>query len=89
MLTDVVSLLRCPVCGADLTLGGRSLRCPARHAFDVARQGYAGLLTGNVRTGTADTAAMVAARAEFLDGGHYAPLAGLVAERAAEHAPAG
>ena len=53
----------------------RALRCDSGHAFDVARQGYAGLLTGEARTGTADTAAMVAARAEFLDGGHFAPLA--------------
>jgi 23S rRNA (guanine745-N1)-methyltransferase len=89
MLADVVPFLRCPVCHAGLALDGRALRCVAGHSFDMARQGYAGLLTGNVRTGTADTAAMVAARAEFLDGGHYAPLAGLVAERAAERAPAG
>jgi 23S rRNA (guanine745-N1)-methyltransferase len=89
MLADALPYLRCPVCDAGLTGDGRALRCAAGHAFDVARQGYAGLLTGVARTGTADTAAMVEARTRFLGGGHFAPLAGLVAERAAELAPAG
>ena len=89
MIADVLSCLRCPVCGAGLTVGERALRCASGHAFDIARQGYAGLLTGDARTGTADTAAMVAARAEFLDGGHFAPLTELIAARAAERAPAG
>jgi 23S rRNA (guanine745-N1)-methyltransferase len=79
MLADVLRYLRCPVCAGDLSAGERVLRCTSGHAFDIARQGYAGLLTGNVSTGTADTAAMVAARADFLDGGHFAPLAELVA----------
>ena len=87
MLADVLPYLSCPVCGADLTGDERTLRCAAGHAFDVARQGYAGLLTGDAHTGTADTAPMVAARVEFLDGGHFAPLADLVAERAAAAAP--
>jgi 23S rRNA (guanine745-N1)-methyltransferase len=89
MLADVVDCLRCPVCGGDLTCEERSLCCAAGHAFDIARQGYAGLLTGNARAGTADTAAMVAARADFLGGGHFAPLAALIADRAAERAPGG
>jgi 23S rRNA (guanine745-N1)-methyltransferase len=87
MLTDVLPYLRCPVCGGDLTGDERALRCTAGHTFDIARQGYAGLLTGDARTGTADTAQMVAARVEFLDGGHFAPLADLIAERAAAAAP--
>ena len=88
MLADVVRYLRCPVCAADLSAEEQVLRCTSGHAFDVARQGYAGLLTGNANTGTADTAAMVAARADFLDGGHFAPLAELVAGQAAGRAPA-
>jgi 23S rRNA (guanine745-N1)-methyltransferase len=89
MLADAVPYLRCPVCAGDLACEGTALRCVAGHAFDIARQGYAGLLTGNAHTGTADTGAMVAARAAFLDGGHFAPLAGLIAERAAAGAPDG
>jgi 23S rRNA (guanine745-N1)-methyltransferase len=89
MLADALPYLRCPVCDAGLAGAGRALRCATGHAFDVARQGYAALLTGEAHPGTADTAAMVAARTEFLGGGHFAPLAALVAERAAALAPDG
>ncbi|MEU2080368.1 putative RNA methyltransferase [Streptomyces albus] len=66
--------VRCPVCRAELEVGERSLRCPRRHTFDMARQGYVSLLAGGRRTVNADTAAMVQARADFLGAGHYAPL---------------
>jgi 23S rRNA (guanine745-N1)-methyltransferase len=79
MLADVIDLLLCPVCGGRLTLGPGTVRCESGHGFDVARQGYVSLLTGSGAPGTADTPAMVAARAAFLDGGHYAPLADAVA----------
>ncbi|WP_338067460.1 putative RNA methyltransferase, partial [Crossiella equi] len=72
MLPDVVDLLACPHCRDPLTLTGRTLRCPLGHSFDLAKQGYVSLLAGD--PGTGDTAAMVAARAEFLAGGHYAPV---------------
>ncbi len=75
MLTDALPHLACPVCGAALSLAGSSVRCPAGHSFDVARQGYVNLLAGAERPGTADTPAMVAARADFLAAGHYAALA--------------
>lgn len=89
MLADVLPYLRCPICAGDLACAGPALRCPSGHAFDIARQGYANLLTGRAHTGTADTAAMVAARAEFLGAGHFAPLADLVADLAAALAPDG
>ncbi len=79
-LADVASALRCPHCGAGLRVEDRALRCANRHAFDVARQGYVNLLTGDARAGTADTAAMVAARGAFLDAGHYRPISAAVAE---------
>lgn len=81
MLSDVVDYLRCPLCGADLALADRGLRCPAGHAFDVARQGYANLLPGDARPGTADTPEMVRARTAFLGAGHFAPLTGRLAEQ--------
>ncbi|MFC9977624.1 putative RNA methyltransferase [Spirillospora sp. NPDC127200] len=87
MLADIVDYLLCPVCGADLALTERGLRCPAGHAFDVARQGYANLLPGNARPGTADTPEMVRARADFLGAGHFAPLTDLLAGRAADALP--
>ena len=74
MLTDVLPYLTCPACAAALSLAGSSIRCPAGHSFDIARQGYVNLLAGAERPGTADTPAMVAARADYLSAGHYAPL---------------
>jgi 23S rRNA (guanine745-N1)-methyltransferase len=76
VLTDVLPYLACPVCAAALSLAGSSVRCPAGHSFDIARQGYVNLLAGAERPGTADTPAMVAARADFLAAGHYTPLTG-------------
>lgn len=78
----MIEVLRCPVCAGGLERSAGSLRCPSGHSFDVARQGYVNLLPGGVRVGTADTADMVRARADFLTAGHYAPLADLLAGRA-------
>ncbi|OLR89964.1 putative RNA methyltransferase [Actinokineospora bangkokensis] len=74
MLAAAVPLLTCPHCGADLTLTDRTLRCPAHHSFDIARQGYVSLLRGAAPF-TGDTPEMVAARVDFLGAGHYAPIA--------------
>lgn len=70
----LAGVLSCPLCAASLRPAAGSLRCPAGHSFDIARQGYASLLAGR-RPRTADTGAMVAARTAFLAAGHYAPLA--------------
>ncbi|MFE0461552.1 putative RNA methyltransferase [Kitasatospora sp. NPDC058965] len=91
MLRDIERYLTCPHCALGLVLdaAGRTLRCPGGHAFDVAKQGYVSLLPGDAHTGTGDTAEMVAARADFLAAGHYAPIAGALAAAAAEAAPDG
>ncbi len=89
MLADVIDLLRCPHCGGELELGEGTARCAEGHSFDVARQGYLNLLPGDARTGSADTAAMVRARSEFLAAGHYAPIAHAVADSAVEVSPDG
>lgn len=86
MLADVIDLLRCPHCGGVLELDGGAAGCAAGHSFDVARQGYLNLLPGDARTGSADTAAMVRARAELLAAGHYAPIATAVAGAAVDAA---
>ncbi|MGP4019920.1 putative RNA methyltransferase [Saccharopolyspora sp. 5N708] len=78
MLDDVVAVLACPHCGSDLDRAGNTLRCTTNHVFDIARQGYVSLLSGRSRM-VGDTAAMVAARADFLAAGHYAPIADAVA----------
>ncbi|KJK56858.1 putative RNA methyltransferase [Saccharothrix sp. ST-888] len=75
MLQDIERYLACPHCAQQLALNGRTLRCPAGHTFDQAKQGYVSLLAGDAHTGTGDTAAMVAARSDFLAAGHYRPIA--------------
>ncbi|MEU2439046.1 putative RNA methyltransferase [Streptomyces rubradiris] len=72
-LEPFLDVLRCPVCRARLRPGRGSLRCPAGHTFDIARQGYVSLLTG-VRATSGDDAAMVQARHRFLSTGRYAPV---------------
>lgn len=69
-LLAAVRRLRCPVCEAVFRIDAGTLHCLQGHAFDVARQGYVHLGSGSGPR-HADTAAMVAARERFLDGGHY------------------
>lgn len=83
MFAELARVLTCPVCGNELRLDQRTLRCAAGHGFDLARQGYANLLAGSTPPGTADTVAMVQARADFLAADHYAPLAQRIAQLAA------
>lgn len=95
----LIGVLRCPLCGGPLapphgaptpftTLRGvKSLGCAEGHSFDVARQGYLGLLTGNTNAANADSADMVTARTRFLEAGHYAPLARALAATVARLCP--
>ncbi|MEV7188434.1 putative RNA methyltransferase [Kitasatospora sp. NPDC093102] len=89
MLQDIERYLACPHCAQALTRHDRSLRCPAGHSFDLAKQGYVSLLAGDAHTGTGDTAEMVAARADFLAAGHYRPIAEALAQAASASAVAG
>lgn len=82
MLDDVLPLLRCPHCRAPLRRDGGAVSCQDGHAFDVARHGYVNLLPGGMRKDPGDTAAMVRARADFLDRGHFAGLAERIADLA-------
>ncbi|MGR6317154.1 23S rRNA methyltransferase [Micromonospora soli] len=83
----ILARMRCPVCGeplAETTAGtARALRCPRRHSFDIARQGYVNLLAGRTPH-TGDSAEMVAARSDFLAAGHYDTVAAALAATAAE-----
>ncbi|MFY1685274.1 putative RNA methyltransferase [Micromonospora sp. WMMD730] len=80
----MVARLRCPVCTQPLAAATdtRALRCPRRHSFDLARQGYVTLLAGRAPH-VGDTAEMVAARADFLAAGHYDMISSALAEAAA------
>lgn len=73
VLGDLLGFLQCPHCRSGLRAVDATVRCENGHAFDVARQGYLSLLTGSA-VPTGDSAAMVAARAAFLDAGHYEPI---------------
>ncbi|MFE9064517.1 putative RNA methyltransferase [Streptomyces violaceusniger] len=88
MRKEAVRYLRCPHCCDDaMTMADGALRCSQGHSFDVAKQGYVNLLRGAAKF-SADTAEMVAARADFLAAGHFAPIAGALAALARETAPA-
>ncbi|MFE6919512.1 putative RNA methyltransferase [Nocardia sp. NPDC057663] len=76
----MAALLACPECGDELQPRERALRCGTGHSFDIARQGYVGLLTGASTKMTGDTAAMLDARAAFQGAGHYAPIAAAIAQ---------
>ncbi|MFJ9895912.1 methyltransferase domain-containing protein [Streptomyces sp. NPDC091280] len=86
-LEQFLDLLRCPTCRTHRLQPGRgALRCPAGHAFDIARHGYAALLTGS-RATSGDDVAMARARDRFLSTGTYAPVREAVARLAADSAP--
>src|SRR5215472_14969777 len=86
VLDEVVPYLTCAHCGAGLARAGGSLRCRAGHVFDIARQGYVSLIPARARVPGGDTAAMVAARVDFLATGHFAGLAAELGRAAAEAA---
>ena len=71
-----MSLFRCSVCGAPLTREERSYRCPNRHSYDIAKEGYTYLLPPNQKHSSApgDDKGMAAARRDFLSKGYYEPL---------------
>ncbi|MFI2363161.1 methyltransferase domain-containing protein [Promicromonospora sp. NPDC019610] len=83
----ILPLLRCPSCGAELTTAPGALRCPRRHSFDVARHGYASLLTGT-RATSGDDGPMARARRDFLAADRYAAIRDTVADLAGESAGA-
>jgi 23S rRNA (guanine745-N1)-methyltransferase len=82
----ILPVLHCPVCGACLSRADSALRCPAGHSFDIARQGYASLLSG-VRPTSGDDAPMAQARQRFLETGVYVPIRASITELATRTAP--
>lgn len=74
VLADIVDVLACPHCGADLYLVDSVLGCDRGHTFDIARQGYVSLLPGSAGKITGDSAEMIAARTDFLERGRFAPI---------------
>ena len=86
-MTDILSIIKCPVCGGNLKRIEKSLVCENRHTFDVAKQGYVNLLPPgkekNARTG--DEQLMVKARVDFLAGGYYSAISRKLSELISNH----
>ena len=82
-------MLTCPLCTAMLAKAENGMVCPSGHRFDRARQGYLNLLPVQHKNSRdpGDNLAMVEARRDFLNEGHYAPVAARLAELAAKQWP--
>ena len=82
-------MLACPICSEPLNTVDNGVVCPAGHRFDRARQGYLNLLPVQHKNSRdpGDNQAMVEARRDFLNAGHYAPVAKRLAQLAAGYAP--
>lgn len=82
------TLLACPVCASPLERQETSLVCDKGHRFDIARQGYANLLRGGVKTDTTtyDRASFENRRRVFASG-LYEPIAEAVCGIVEELAP--
>ena len=78
--------LICPICGEQLNKEDRRFVCAHNHSFDVARQGHVNLLVVQQKhsKNPGDTREQVLSRREFLEAGHYAPIAGTLIETAKE-----
>jgi 23S rRNA (guanine745-N1)-methyltransferase len=81
----------CPLCGGAMGRTDRSLTCPTGHSFDISAAGYVHLMPANRlhAKNPGDGADMVAARAEFLSAGWYAPLREALAQRIGAALPEG
>ncbi|WP_160154213.1 23S rRNA (guanine(745)-N(1))-methyltransferase [Microbulbifer sp. ALW1] len=68
---------QCPHCKQSLELHNRSWRCASGHSFDCAKEGYVNLLPVQQKRSRepGDSAEMLNARRNFLEAGHYQPLA--------------
>jgi 23S rRNA (guanine745-N1)-methyltransferase len=72
--------LTCPLCRGALVPAGKSYRCPAGHAFDLAKEGYLSLLHGRQKgEGRGDSKAMILARDRVHRAGVFDPLVSALA----------
>lgn len=72
----------CPVCQHALSTDGRQFRCANGHSFDMAREGYINLLPVQRKRSASpgDDRQMLHSRRDFLEKGHYRPLADRLAQ---------
>ena len=80
-LAELASWLRCPRCRLPLdSEGALTLVCDAGHRFDGNKRGYLNALDPHHGI-HGDTAPILAARAAFLELGHYRPIADAIVAR--------
>lgn len=75
-------LLCCPLDQLVLQQDGTRLHCENGHSFDIARHGYVNLLGASDKRSQdpGDSKEMVVARRDFLNGGHFQPVADRLAD---------
>ncbi len=80
-------MLICPHCQAPLQREAQRFVCEHNHSFDIARQGYVNLLPVNQKRSKnpGDDKAMVTARQQFLESGHYLPLVDSIERQIWQH----
>lgn len=78
--------LICPICSSQLNNEGKRYVCARNHSFDIARQGHVNLLVVQQKhsLNPGDTREQVLSRREFLEAGHYAPIADTLIDTAKE-----
>ena len=90
LLSDgkIIDILRCPVCGACMSINKTSLFCAGerKHCYDIASSGYVNLCSPT-QSGGGDSKQAVRARSTFLDLGYYRPIADALAEVCVKYAP--
>ena len=85
-----MSILQCPVCGADLLCSDKLERCENGHSFDIAKEGYVNLLrSGKPGDFKGDNKEMARSRRDFLNQGFYSPLAAAIEKCAARYSADG
>lgn len=83
------TLYLCPICQEHLQQIDKQLKCLNNHCFDIAKEGYVNLLPVQFKKSKSpgDNKEMVIARRNFLEKGHYAPLANKITTLLSEFSP--
>ncbi|WP_430646519.1 methyltransferase domain-containing protein [Agromyces sp. GXS1127] len=82
--------LRCPNCVSDLSeVSDRVYGCANGHRFDRSKHGFLTLLPPRAPRTVGDDRRMLAARAQLLDGGAFAPISDAVIAAAGTASPTG
>ena len=78
MNSEIISLLRCPLCHGALSLSGKSLVCEKRHCYDIARQGHVNFVPN--QKDSFYTKELFESRAAVFTAGVFAPVIAALGE---------